>query len=59
MSDSLGPTSLFCPWNSPRKNTEVGSHSLLQGIVPIQGLNLGLLRCRQILYCLSHMEALV
>ena len=22
----------FCPWNSPGKNTGVGSHSLLQGI---------------------------
>ena len=31
-----------CPWNSPGNNTEVGSHSLLQGIFPTQGLNLGL-----------------
>ena len=30
------------------------SHSLLQGIFPTQGLNPGLLRCRQILYQLSH-----
>ena len=29
------------------------SHSLLQGILPTQGLNLGLLRCRLILYHLS------
>ena len=29
-------------------------HSLLQGIFPTQGLNLGLLHCRQILYHLSH-----
>ena len=29
-------------------------HSLLQGIFTTQGLNLGLLYCRQILYCLSH-----
>ena len=28
--------------------------SLLQGIFLIQGLNLGLLHCRQILYHLSH-----
>ena len=28
--------------------------SLLQGIFLIQGLNPGLLHCRQILYCLSH-----
>ena len=27
---------------------------LLQGIFPTQGLNLGLLHCRQILYYLSH-----
>ena len=30
-----------------------GSRSFLQGIFPIQGLNPGLLRCRQILYHLS------
>ena len=29
-------------------------HPLLQGIFPTQGSNLGLLHCRQILYCLSH-----
>ena len=29
-------------------------HSLLLGIFPTQGLNLGLLHCRQILYHLSH-----
>ena len=34
----------------PGKNTGVGCHSLLQGIFLIQGLNLGLLHCRQILY---------
>ena len=32
----------------------VASHSLLQGILPIQGSNSGLLHCRQMLYCLSH-----
>ena len=31
----------------------VGSLSLLQGIFPTQGLNPGLLHCRQILYQLS------
>ena len=30
------------------------SHSLLQGIFPTQGSNLGLMHCRQILYHLSH-----
>ena len=48
----LQPTRLLCPWNSPSKNTEVSSHCL-QNIFMTQGLNLGLLRCRQILYCLS------
>ena len=44
----------FSPWNSPGQNTGVGSLSLLQGIFPTQGLNPGLLHCRQIFYCLSH-----
>ena len=41
-------------WWVTGKNTGVGCHSLLQGIFLTQGLNLGLLLCRQILYCLSH-----
>ena len=45
---------LLSPWDSPGKNTGVGSHSLLHGIFLTQGLNLGLLHCRQILYHLSH-----
>ena len=32
-------TRLFCPWNSPGKNTGVGCHALLQGIFPTQRLN--------------------
>ena len=36
------PTRLPHPWDSPGKNTGVGSHSLLQGILPPQGLNPGL-----------------
>ena len=44
----------YSPWDSPGQNTGVGSHWLLQGIFPTQGSNLGLLHCRQILYCLSH-----
>ena len=44
----------LCPWNSPGKDTRVGSHSLLQGIFPTQGLNPGLLHCGQILHHLSH-----
>ena len=38
----------------PGKNTAVDCHLLLQGIFWIQGLNSGLLRCRRILYRLSH-----
>ena len=34
-----------------------GSHALLWGIFLTQGWNPGLLRCRQIIYCLSHREA--
>ena len=42
--------------DSPGKNTRLGCHALLQGILPTQGLNPGLSHCRQILYCLSHQE---
>ena len=49
----LQPARLLCPWNSPSKNTGVGSYSLLQGIFLTQGLNPGLPRCRQICCCLS------
>ena len=56
---------LLNPWNYsrpgspvqgdfPGKSPGVGCHSLLQGIFPTQGLNLGLLHCKQILYHLSH-----
>ena len=31
--NSMEPTRLLCSWNSPDKNTGVGSHSLLQGIL--------------------------
>ena len=62
MSDSLGPHGLYglypsrllCPWNSPGKTTGVGCHFLLQRIFLTQKSNVGLLHCRQILYCLSH-----
>ena len=54
MSDSLPPHALYSQWNSPGQNTGVGSLSLLQGIFPTQGLNPGLLPCKQILYQLSH-----
>ena len=38
----------------PGNNTGVGCHFLLQGIFLTQGLNPGLLYCRQTLYHLSH-----
>ena len=50
----LWPARLLSPWNSPGKNTGVGSHCPLQGIFSIQGSNLGLLHCKQIIYRLSH-----
>ena len=37
------------PCSSPGKNTRVGSLYLLQGILPTQGSNPGLLHCGQIL----------
>ena len=52
--NSLQPHGLYSPWNSPGQNTEVESHSLLQGILPIQASNWGLPHCRGILYQLSH-----
>ena len=33
----LYPTRLLCPWDFPGKNTEVGCHSLLQGIFLTEG----------------------
>ena len=54
VSDSLRSHGLYSLWNSSDQKTGVGSLSLLQGIFPTQGLKLGLLHCRQILYQLSH-----
>ena len=42
------------PWNSPGRNTGVGSLSLLQGIFPTQGSKPGLPHCGWILHQLSH-----
>ena len=44
------PPRLLCLWNSPSENIGGGSHYLLQGFFPAQGLNSDLLHCRQILY---------
>ena len=46
--------SLYSPWNSPGQNTGVGSCSLPQGLLPLQGLNSSLPYFRWILYQLSH-----
>ena len=51
------PARLLCPWNSPSKNTAVGSQYLLQGIFPTQGLNPGLPHFRQILYHLNQQQS--
>ena len=45
VSDSLRPHELYSPWTSPGQNTEVGTLSLLQGILPTQGSNPGLPHC--------------
>ena len=44
----------FSVQDSPAKNTGMGSHSLLQGILPTQESNPGLLHCKQVFYHLSH-----
>ena len=46
--------SLLHPWDFPGKNTGVDCHFLLQEIFLTQGLNPGVLHCRQTLYPLSH-----
>ena len=65
VSDSLGPcglqpTRLLCPWGSPGKNTGMGCHALLQGILPTQGSNPCLIMSgagRRILYHQHHLES--
>ena len=52
-STTLGTSRPLCPWDSPGKNTGVGSHSLLQGVFPTQGWKPGLLRGRWVFYRLS------
>jgi len=53
-------TRLLCPWDSPGKNTGVGSHFLLQGIFQIQGPNLHLLNWQadsllsELPLCITH-----
>ena len=40
-TQGLQPPRLFCPWDSPGKNTRVGCHFLLQGILPDPGIKPG------------------
>ena len=59
-SRGLYPARLLCPWTLPSQDTGVSCNSLLlQGIFLTQGLNLGLLYCRESLYSLSHQAATV
>ena len=63
VSDSLQHQGLYLsrllfPWDFPGKNAGVGCHYLLQGIFLIQGLNQGLLHCRQIFTIWATREAL-
>ena len=41
------PTRLLCPWDFSGKNTGVGCHFLLQGILLTQGSNLHLLHWQE------------
>ena len=54
MSNSWEPwtiaASLFCPWDSPGKNTEMGCHFLLWEILPTEG-------SKPHLFCLLHWQA--
>ena len=52
-SHELQPARLLCPWILQARILEF-CHSFLQGILPTQESNPGLLHCRQILYHLSQ-----
>ena len=54
VSDCLQPARLLRPWRSTGKNNGVNCYSFLKGLFLTQGLNPGLLHCRQILYYMSH-----
>ena len=58
ISDSATPWTVACrdPLSMEFSRPEYwrGSHFLLQGIFPTQGLKSGLLHCRRILYHLGH-----
>ena len=52
--DSLQPARFPCPWDFPGKNTRVGSHFLLQGILQDQGSESHLLHWQEGSLPLSH-----
>ena len=54
LSNSLQPHQALLSTEFSSKNTGAGSHSLLQGIFPVQGSNSSLPHGGQILYHLSH-----
>ena len=54
----LQTASFLCSWDSPGKNTRVGSHALFQGIFPTQGSNPGLLNWQVGSLPLSHQGSL-
>ena len=59
VSDSLWPKDCNSPGSSLHgdssgKNTGMVWHTLLQGFLPIQGLNPALLHCKRIFYFLNH-----
>ena len=60
VSGSLQPhgleaTRLLCPWDFPGKNTGVGCHFLLRGILPTQKSNLPVLHWQADSLPLSHL----
>ena len=54
----MQPSRLLCPWDFPGKNTGVGCHSLLQGILWIHGSNPFLLHWQVNSLLLSHQGSL-
>ena len=63
VSDSLWPhglqrARLFCPWGFSRQEYWRGLPCPSPGDLPTQGLNPGVLHCRQILYPLSYQGSL-
>ena len=53
----LQPTRILHPWDFPGKSTAVGCYSHLQGIFLTQGLNPGLLHCRETFIIWATREA--